>query len=100
MEECKFEGCSNAAKSKGLCIGHYQQQWRGKALTPLQEHKRRPNESFCLQCNTQKAREDFYFKTNGRTLQNECKDCMKARAKRNRDETKKKLDRLAALETA
>lgn len=32
---CSFEGCDKAALAKGLCQGHYQQQWKGQELRPL-----------------------------------------------------------------
>lgn len=35
MKVCDFGGCSNTLFAKGLCHGHYTQQWKGKALTPL-----------------------------------------------------------------
>lgn len=35
--ECKFQGCPRPALTKGLCNGHYLQQWRGSDLTPLQD---------------------------------------------------------------
>jgi hypothetical protein len=33
--ECPFDGCTRLVKVKGLCAGHYQQQWEGRPLTPL-----------------------------------------------------------------
>lgn len=36
---CIFEACSRLADTKGLCQAHYQQQWRGQELRPLQNAK-------------------------------------------------------------
>lgn len=73
--ECQYEPCDRDVIAKGLCMTHYQQRRRGKELAPIQEPRRKPNESYCLTCDTQKAREDFYIRPNGR-LQNECKACV------------------------
>ena len=32
---CSFNDCTNLAKSKELCSGHYQQSLKGRELTPL-----------------------------------------------------------------
>lgn len=32
---CFFPGCNSPQHSKGLCRGHYQQQYNGKELTPI-----------------------------------------------------------------
>lgn len=32
---CSFVGCDRAHSAKGLCAGHYQQQWRGVPLTQI-----------------------------------------------------------------
>lgn len=34
-DSCSFSGCDKTATRKGLCVGHYQQQQRGKTLVPL-----------------------------------------------------------------
>ncbi len=34
---CRFKGCGRPDVARGLCAGHYQQQRRGAALTPLRE---------------------------------------------------------------
>lgn len=96
-KKCAYEPCEREAKSLGLCVGHYQQKRRGKELAPLQEKKRKPNESYCMQCDTQKAREDFYLRPNGK-LQNECRDCMRGRAKARRERAAEAIRRLEALE--
>ena len=99
MDECTFEGCTNGVhvKKLGLCAGHYAQNRRGKELSVLQEQKRKPNETYCLKCNTQKAREDFYLRTNGR-LQHACIECLKATAQARRDRIAEALKRLKAIE--
>lgn len=33
---CGFPPCDRGVTAKGLCGGHYQQQWQGRDLTPLQ----------------------------------------------------------------
>lgn len=33
--KCSFDGCDLPTHAKGLCIGHYQQHRKGKALSPL-----------------------------------------------------------------
>ena len=33
---CSFPGCRNPYEARGLCHGHYTQQWRGQELRPLQ----------------------------------------------------------------
>jgi hypothetical protein len=33
--ECSFEPCEHEARCKGLCWGHYAQQYRGQPLRPL-----------------------------------------------------------------
>lgn len=38
--ECSFDGCAKAVVAKRLCTGHYWQQSKGKALTPLRAHVR------------------------------------------------------------
>lgn len=32
---CTFDGCERGSISKGLCLGHYQQQLKGKTLRPI-----------------------------------------------------------------
>lgn len=39
MKICKGPECSKQVHSKGLCAGHYQQQYRGKPLMPLRQGK-------------------------------------------------------------
>lgn len=38
--DCSFDGCTRPRLSKGLCSGHYQQQARGKGLTPLKSRSK------------------------------------------------------------
>jgi hypothetical protein len=33
--KCSFEGCDHKRVARGLCMGHYRQQLRGRPLTPL-----------------------------------------------------------------
>ena len=35
MATCTYPGCDRGAAASGLCSGHYQQQRRGRALSPL-----------------------------------------------------------------
>ncbi len=32
---CRFPGCTNPHHSRGLCNGHYQQEWKGRGMSPL-----------------------------------------------------------------
>jgi hypothetical protein len=32
---CTFEGCDKERCARGLCVGHYRQQYRGTPLRPL-----------------------------------------------------------------
>lgn len=32
---CAFDGCDKPRRTKGLCGGHYRQQWKGQELRPL-----------------------------------------------------------------
>lgn len=34
---CSFDGCTKRTVARGLCRGHYSQQWNGKPLAPLKE---------------------------------------------------------------
>lgn len=36
VKTCAFETCENVAVKRGLCGGHYRQQWRGRELSQLQ----------------------------------------------------------------
>lgn len=40
-KQCSFSECDAYAFSKGLCVGHYQQQYKGRELTPLRKTKDR-----------------------------------------------------------
>lgn len=86
MTECAYPDCTKPVHTKrsGLCIGHYGQQRRGIELRPLRIQKGRPNQTYCKQCETQKAREDFSARVNG--LQYACKDCQRQDAQVRRDQ--------------
>jgi hypothetical protein len=88
VTECSFTGCTRPVHTKrsGLCVGHYGQQRRGTQLRPLTVQRRRPNQTFCLQCSTQKAREDFSARVSG--LQLACKVCQREDAQARRDQTR------------
>lgn len=45
---CTYEGCVNPVKSKGLCMGHYLQVWRGRPLSPLAPSNKRKYTSSTL----------------------------------------------------
>ena len=38
MNPCAFTECHRVADTKGLCRGHYLQQWKGQDLRPLYQH--------------------------------------------------------------
>lgn len=87
---CKFEECGREVIAKGLCPTHYQQQRRGGPLKPIRVPADRPNETYCLTCQTQKTREDFYLRVDGR-LQSECSICMRTRSNEKRREAQRAL---------
>ena len=35
MKTCRFDGCDQPLKARGLCSGHYNQQWAGRPLAPI-----------------------------------------------------------------
>jgi len=46
--ECAYEDCDRAARAKGWCPAHYDQQWRRGWLGPIGGgRKRRPAEPDC-----------------------------------------------------
>jgi hypothetical protein len=47
---CSFEVCDRDAKIKGLCASHYEQQRRGKELTPLEPRLRGSYDERFWQC--------------------------------------------------
>lgn len=36
--QCRYPGCTNSTRAKGLCVGHYAQRRRGASLEPLQPY--------------------------------------------------------------
>lgn len=62
--KCSFNGCTKDIFSKGLCIGHYNQQYRGKKLTPLKPHREalpvEDGKKKCRECKKTKPVSDFY----------------------------------------
>lgn len=38
---CEFPGCDNPIRAKRLCLGHYEQSYNGKPLSPLYSTQRR-----------------------------------------------------------
>lgn len=48
MSICYFEECQKPVQSKGLCAGHYRQQWEGEELKPLRRYKYGCTFSGCL----------------------------------------------------
>lgn len=44
--ECSFPDCQNAARNKGLCVGHRRQQLRDEKLAPL-KHRQKPRSPIC-----------------------------------------------------
>jgi hypothetical protein len=85
---CEFEQCDREVIAKGLCPTHYQQQRRGGPLKPIRVPVDRPNETYCRTCQTQKTREDFYLRVDGR-LQSECSLCMRTRSNAKRREAQR-----------
>lgn len=41
MKTCGFDGCDRRHAAKGLCAGHYQQQYLGRELTPFRDYSAR-----------------------------------------------------------
>lgn len=81
---CSFEGCERKHYAKGLCTGHYLQQWRGEELRPLRkrstkaeaERLRAQGLKKCCGCDQVKLIEDFArckSRKDGRNPQ--CKAC-------------------------
>jgi len=71
---CSYEPCEKSAEALGLCMGHYQQQYRGAALTPLRsnQHLRRDDQGkVCSACRDYKEWDNYYGKS--RSM---CKPCL------------------------
>lgn len=81
--ECSFAGCSNRARTQGLCSGHYGQKWKGvplAALKPAVDTMSRDGEGrkLCNKCSTWMPVEAFYPNGNTRDgLSTYCKRCHK-----------------------
>lgn len=41
--ECSFDGCSNKAVIKGMCVGHNTQRIRKRGMRPLKAHRKCPD---------------------------------------------------------
>ena len=50
---CLFDGCSDKAFARGLCRGHYQQDYRGEELTPKKSYTKRVIECIVATCTEQ-----------------------------------------------
>lgn len=79
MAKCTFKRCSHDAISGGLCRGHYTQQYRGYALTPLKEVAQ-PNPVVddtkkCRECKKSKPVSEFYALNKKGKLSADCKPC-------------------------
>lgn len=81
---CSFKGCNKVVRSKGVCIGHYQQMAKGQELRPLQKQESMPiinGHKVCTTCRVLKPLEDFYRrKSNTDKRKSQCKACMIAKA--------------------
>lgn len=85
--KCDVEYCTRDKVSRGLCIGHYNQQHEGRPFAPIKENfKAIKNEEGrqCKTCEEFKPWDEFYLRTNKKTHQSECKECTKARARANK----------------
>lgn len=77
--QCTYEECDKPKRCKGLCDGHYAQQKKGKALTPLRARKRTVRDEtgkVCKRCDTYKPYEEYHVsnaEVDGR--QALCKKC-------------------------
>lgn len=92
---CAFETCDRDAEVKGMCRAHYNQQHRGRPLTPLGKHNKFvspvPGKRICTNCERMlDEAENFYTRTNG-TYQSKCKDCAR-RYQREYQRAKKEQD--------
>ena len=71
---CSYEPCEKAVDALGLCVGHYQQQYRGQALIPLRknQHLHRDEQGrVCSTCQEYKPWSAYYGKS--RCM---CKPCL------------------------
>ncbi|UAK38450.1 hypothetical protein K8O93_01195 [Gordonia bronchialis] len=48
VDDCRFEGCLNPARSRGLCGSHRRQEDAGRALRPLREYPRSAKTDFSV----------------------------------------------------
>lgn len=96
---CSFEQCDRKVIAKGLCPTHYQQQRRGGPLKPIRVPVDRPNDTYCRTCQTQKTREDFYLRVDGR-LQSECSVCQRKRSSGRRREEREAVKLVRELKAA
>lgn len=73
---CK--ACDRPAQYKGLCSGHYQQQAKGRPLTPIRTQRILPKDEHgrvCTGCDRYKTWDNFYINTDGNP-RSKCNECM------------------------
>lgn len=80
--ECSFDGCTAPVLGKkDLCRGHYNQQWHGKELTPIQRRTEfliDGDGRECTECGRYKGWSEYYLTSVG-TPRAKCKACCIAR---------------------
>lgn len=84
-ELCAFPGCPDVADSRGFCMGHYMQWYKGKPMKPKRNYRVSKIDDkgrVCVSCGLYKTNEHFYkYSNRNRTPRSRCKDCYKKEGK-------------------
>lgn len=90
LSYCDREALGPAKNTKEIvCRAHYNQDWAGKEFSPIRVYQKKHMDQtgrVCTTCDEYKGWDEFYTRSNRqRNKQAECKACMVARVKRNRE---------------